>query len=532
MQKRISSILLCLVMVITLLTGCNGTQNPQDNIPSETQSDEKENSQTQEDSVKPTESEEPSHSQDSTQTEAPSETEKPEPSESEKPEPSESQKPEPSESEKPKPSESEKPKPSESEKPEPSESEKPEPSESEKPKPSESEKPEPSESQKPEPSESEKPEPSESEKPKPSESQTPEPSEPEPSEPEPSEPEPDGDKMQYVEIKAPSLPNTDGLYTSQEIVNVIIKTGMSDFEKVFAIHNWLTFNIDYDHSYKNYYAAETLRDRKGVCQGYAYAFREMCTLVGIETTIVGGTGIAADGSSESHAWNQVLLGGNWYNVDVTWDDPSNGPSKDPNDHSGNRYDYFLVSNASLYRDHVASDIVEGNEIHNCANDYSRKDILKKAVETGWHGDVAFASNKDELEAAVLKYMKGDRDGFWLWYYDTSLTDANWKAVIDNQLQKVSYPARMAKFYPLKDGIVKIWIEITPVSKWNELALVTNGTEFMEFVNAKGDAGIKTFSLRYEASSGTPEIVGGRYGFSYTYVPYNDGKSLILTITIK
>ena len=338
--------------------------------------------------------------------------------------------------------------------------------------------------------------------------------------------------MEYVEIKTPALPNTDGLVTPQEIVNVIITSGMSEFEKVFTIHNWLTFNIDYDHSYTNYYAAETLRDRKGVCQGYAYAFREMCTLVGIETTIVGGTGTASDGSTESHAWNQVKIGGVWYNVDVTWDDPSNGPNKDPDDHSGNRYDYFLVSNNTLYKDHQASEPVEGAAINTCSTDYSRKDILQKAVDTGWHGDVAFASTKDEVEAAVLKYMKGDRAGFWLWYYDTSMTESNWQSIIDAQLQKVSYPARMASYYPLKDSVVKVWVEITPVSEWNKLPVVTNVNEFKALLDQNGDAGVTTYTIRYEATSGVPEVSGSKYGLGYTYVPYNNGQSMIMTITIK
>ena len=156
--------------------------------------------------------------------------------------------------------------------------------------------------------------------------------------------------------------------------------------------------------------------------------------------------------------------------------------------------------------------------------------MKKAVETGWHGDVAFASTKDEIETAVLKYMKGDREGFWLWYYDASMTDDNWQGIINSHLQKVAYPARVASYYPLKDAIIKVWIEITPVSKWNELPVVKNAEEFIALLNAKGDAGVKSFVARYEATNGTPEVAGGKYGFKYSPVPYNDGKSWIVTIS--
>ena len=55
---------------------------------------------------------------------------------------------------------------------------------------------------------------------------------------------------------------------------------------------------------------------KAVCNGYAEAMALLMTCVGIENQIVTGT---AD--NELHAWNQVCLDGNWYQVDATWDDP-------------------------------------------------------------------------------------------------------------------------------------------------------------------------------------------------------------------
>lgn len=336
--------------------------------------------------------------------------------------------------------------------------------------------------------------------------------------------------LEYEAIKTPTVPNTDNLFTAQEIVNVIITSDMkSDFDKVFAIHNWLIFNIDYDHNYKNYYTEETLRDRVGVCQGYAYAFREMCTLVGIETTIVGGTGTTSDGSIESHAWNQVKIDGVWYNVDVTWDDPSNGPTKNPNDHSGNRYDYFLVSNSTLYKNHQASQVVEGNAINTCSKDYKRQDILRKAVETGLYGDVAFAETTNEIDAAVIKYMKGDKSEFWLWYYDTTITKDNLESKIRAELAKLSYPANVSGYIEPSSGVTKFRIVITPVSKWNSISVVTNVDEFLAEVRKQTDDGKMSFYIRYETNV-APEIDSERgYGFSYYEIKYRNGKSCLYEI---
>ena len=54
-----------------------------------------------------------------------------------------------------------------------------------------------------------------------------------------------------------------------------------------------------------------------VCEGYARAFKLICDELGVPCILVDGL---ADGGP--HMWNYVFLGGNWYGVDVTWDDPT------------------------------------------------------------------------------------------------------------------------------------------------------------------------------------------------------------------
>ncbi len=64
---------------------------------------------------------------------------------------------------------------------------------------------------------------------------------------------------------------------------------------------------------------------RALCGGYAFAFEHLCQIAGIPCSIITGnaSNITDDlsGLSEnSHAWNVVNLNGNWYEVDVTWDD--------------------------------------------------------------------------------------------------------------------------------------------------------------------------------------------------------------------
>lgn len=55
--------------------------------------------------------------------------------------------------------------------------------------------------------------------------------------------------------------------------------------------------------------------RHATAEGYAKAFKLLCDRYGLSAFVVFGE--AAD---EKHAWNKVYIGGNYYNVDVTWND--------------------------------------------------------------------------------------------------------------------------------------------------------------------------------------------------------------------
>lgn len=57
-----------------------------------------------------------------------------------------------------------------------------------------------------------------------------------------------------------------------------------------------------------------------VCEGYARALKVLCDEVGIPCVLVDGNAIAG-GSAGPHMWNYVQLDGNWYAMDVTWNDP-------------------------------------------------------------------------------------------------------------------------------------------------------------------------------------------------------------------
>jgi len=101
-----------------------------------------------------------------------------------------------------------------------------------------------------------------------------------------------------------------------EILDEIISPDMNALEIEFAIHDYIITHCAYGSGPNEYETAGCLLDNYCVCQGYAEAFQLLMLCEKIETTIVSGRS-----RDDNHCWNQVLLGKDWYNVDVTWDDP-------------------------------------------------------------------------------------------------------------------------------------------------------------------------------------------------------------------
>lgn len=83
-----------------------------------------------------------------------------------------------------------------------------------------------------------------------------------------------------------------------------------------------------------------LTSRYAVCQDYAELFQAMCLQAGIPCELV--TSFDMD-----HTWNRVWLWGQWYHVDVTFDDPGPTPTL--------RTTYFLITPDKMMDTHVWPD---------------------------------------------------------------------------------------------------------------------------------------------------------------------------------
>jgi transglutaminase-like putative cysteine protease len=137
------------------------------------------------------------------------------------------------------------------------------------------------------------------------------------------------------------------------ILDKTIKPGMTDKQKVKAVHDYMVVNYKYDIDFeKGLYGNDTysfrglLNNGTGVCQAYAELFYLFMCYLDIECYYVGGAAKGASGEYGPHAWNVVYVDDGYYHVDVTFDDPV------PDAGSKISYDYFLKTDDEMARDHA------------------------------------------------------------------------------------------------------------------------------------------------------------------------------------
>lgn len=140
------------------------------------------------------------------------------------------------------------------------------------------------------------------------------------------------------------------------------------FEQLLFIHDKLIADCDYDDDAADYIldgnndivltettAYGCLVEGMAVCSGYSAAFQYITEELGYECFRVNGEGM----NSNSHQWNCIFVDGDYYYIDVTWDDPS-GKSEGVEVF----HDYFCITTEELLITHT---IDEGQFVQDCTS---------------------------------------------------------------------------------------------------------------------------------------------------------------------
>ena len=204
-----------------------------------------------------------------------------------------------------------------------------------------------------------------------------------------------------------------------EIIDIVnyfiynnIRPNMSDFEKEIEIIKYLVTNVTYDvdelsndtnfinDSYKAYGA---LVNHKAVCSGYAKAFDILAKKCGLSSTVVTGEAINSSSQNGPHAWNQIYLDGEWYNVDVTFEDPMTNVVLGANQLFNN---YINRTDADFSVDHIRENG------HDCTATKYGKNLVAYYLNTGvvdFNGNVDLIRKNYEQQILSLALTGQERE---------------------------------------------------------------------------------------------------------------------------
>ena len=170
--------------------------------------------------------------------------------------------------------------------------------------------------------------------------------------------------------------------TLMKRVDEIVKEAeplLSEYDKIKYFHDTIINGCVYDDTAPDIHTAYgVLCGGRGVCDGYVKAFQLLCEKANIAAIPVYGKVLDDPSATEDHMWNKVRCDGEWYNIDVTWDDPRG-------DEQVLRYDYFLIDDATAGRglEQGQNSFMNIPAATNANGDYySRNDLI-----IGYNGDV-------------------------------------------------------------------------------------------------------------------------------------------------
>ncbi len=147
----------------------------------------------------------------------------------------------------------------------------------------------------------------------------------------------------------------------------LTRPARTELAKARSVYAWITSHIRYDEtmfsgqrfSSEVDYANRVLRNRKGVCTGFALLYKHLLNQAGIEVVSVKGYSRTNDNEAGQpiaridHEWNAVRLDGDWYLLDIAWAQTTAKPGPDgkpqPNDF------YFLTEPALFGANHFPAD---------------------------------------------------------------------------------------------------------------------------------------------------------------------------------
>lgn len=126
----------------------------------------------------------------------------------------------------------------------------------------------------------------------------------------------------------------------------MLDDSMTDAQKALVVHDYIVANTVYDMENDDKYTLYgCLGEGKAVCQGYSISFKYIMNLLGIDCYIV-------KSDEMWHTWNYIKLDGEYYHIDLVFDDPTVSENEKYYERTGQvNHNYFLISDQKISSSH-------------------------------------------------------------------------------------------------------------------------------------------------------------------------------------
>ena len=258
-----------------------------------------------------------------------------------------------------------------------------------------------------------------------------------------------------------------------------------DFSKALVLHDELVLDAHYDLATRDVY--NFMINKSGVCENYARVYAYLLAQCGIYCEIV-------DSSAMKHEWMKLKLDGSYYNVDITWDDPT------PDSPGEARHNFFLLSDSAIQKEILGDSHHDYSSLHASNNtkydNYAYHDFTSKMCKLDADDTIVYAVGSN----GIVKYDYSDNTTTTvlnindIWYVSGSTTSYWPKKYLgldnNNGLLYYNTPNSIRTFDPVTKATATVYSNDTSKKLYG--VRISNNKLYGIFSDSPNDAGTVTF----------------------------------------
>lgn len=202
-----------------------------------------------------------------------------------------------------------------------------------------------------------------------------------------------------------------------------------EWQTELQIHDYIVGHCKYkleDKVYVYSSAYGCLINGEAACEGYSKAAKYLFDEIGIESILVSGKATDSSGTPGDHMWNIVKIDGEWYHLDVTWDDPVT------NEGGLKMHSYFNMNDEMISKNHSDFSYNPGCTA-TVGNYYNRKNLTFESYSS---------ANETQIKNAIVEqYNSGVKDITLNFVNESSYNRAFGSLIDDKRIFKILDNAR-------------------------------------------------------------------------------------------